>query len=966
MERTYKRRRLSGGSIPDGDLNERRAQNDLRLKSIFESIFNKYGKDFEGIADEIDLETGEIVVNNGHILGMTDERDAGEVEAWSEELEIEHSSEDESGDQHTAANCLGEYLRVSEPLHTRASICSDFDADSLMGDALVEAPTIKMRKTAVKKFALPIDDEQDELASSDFERISPRKARLYIQHSRSPQNDEPLPSDDQAVEPLWRAPPLPSNETARKEATTVANGLGSPGSSNYGSPLTSIWAPECRKRLVPKTRKSGGNGDDPAEIFDSGDSEYTSHNVPWTLAEEGLLRRMKTTTKITCEEMKKYFPLRSRLAIASHWSNMVFREKEDSETDQSVRSNRRPRYSFPANIVLRENANNDYDELNYGPGDASEVSLTAEQQANIIAPGATMAVYSSNKPVDLPSYGTRSEHEQNASSNQAQDSTEVGEASLIAGQSLTQTGEALREQLTQFGASDRETEPSVNRALNNARRLKKSSDVHDLNGKQSTCSEKSLEYTCPSDTIEGKTEQSNSSTLFSHHAKTPADCRVCSDGPQGGPNERHTYFQKSKIITIQHKELPTEQSVKADSPPPARALVSLYDHSSRTIPLDAFVVESPRISQKYATSHAASQQKHGNPLSPKGPFPDRPPTVPRPMVQRGKEGCTSVNSIKNTSSDYPEINLDAAVNNMRVSLAASTALLLDTDPKECTRTPPSTRLSPAAVDNPGNNLSISPPDLPKEYTGDDALDQGPNTSASATVVSPSHGATYFVLEQSCKPTSVFPINPLTIQVVIPSPRADHPSRKGKGGKGSSPNTRTVTSPSAIPNTQITTPSILPSFDARIQYGPISPTLSEIDDEPSALNSPSISRPADTADSECPLLSPLLVVSNAEESASKRSPIRSSSVTADSEHPAFTPELVKKSEPPLGIEIADSQPENNPPAVSPLSMKETVVQTRPPGKPRKRVKKAVKPAIAKSFSSIPAAMLDCSDDELSFL
>ncbi|PKX91031.1 Myb-like DNA-binding domain protein [Aspergillus novofumigatus IBT 16806] len=82
MERPQKRPRLSlggHGEDPDDiDLQEARAQNDLRLKSIFERIFEKYGKDFTEIGDEIDLQTGKIVVNNGHLQRMSGEDDIGE------------------------------------------------------------------------------------------------------------------------------------------------------------------------------------------------------------------------------------------------------------------------------------------------------------------------------------------------------------------------------------------------------------------------------------------------------------------------------------------------------------------------------------------------------------------------------------------------------------------------------------------------------------------------------------------------------------------------------------------------------------------------------------------------------------------------------------------------------------------------------------------------------------------------
>ncbi len=60
------------------ELLQRRAQLDFKLKTTFEAIFDKYEKDFDGIGDEIDLETGEIVVNNGHLMEMLDETDTGD------------------------------------------------------------------------------------------------------------------------------------------------------------------------------------------------------------------------------------------------------------------------------------------------------------------------------------------------------------------------------------------------------------------------------------------------------------------------------------------------------------------------------------------------------------------------------------------------------------------------------------------------------------------------------------------------------------------------------------------------------------------------------------------------------------------------------------------------------------------------------------------------------------------------
>ncbi|KAK4205379.1 hypothetical protein QBC40DRAFT_163067 [Triangularia verruculosa] len=67
----------------------------FKLKSAFESIFERYGRDFEGVGDEIDLRTGRIVVNNGHIAslkgsellegGESEEEDEGEGDVGTRE-----------------------------------------------------------------------------------------------------------------------------------------------------------------------------------------------------------------------------------------------------------------------------------------------------------------------------------------------------------------------------------------------------------------------------------------------------------------------------------------------------------------------------------------------------------------------------------------------------------------------------------------------------------------------------------------------------------------------------------------------------------------------------------------------------------------------------------------------------------------------------------------------------------------
>lgn len=57
------------------ELDKGRAKAASRLRSAFERIFEKYERDFTDIGDEIDLETGEVIVNNGHLLSLQDEKD---------------------------------------------------------------------------------------------------------------------------------------------------------------------------------------------------------------------------------------------------------------------------------------------------------------------------------------------------------------------------------------------------------------------------------------------------------------------------------------------------------------------------------------------------------------------------------------------------------------------------------------------------------------------------------------------------------------------------------------------------------------------------------------------------------------------------------------------------------------------------------------------------------------------------
>lgn len=83
-------------ALADAELDRERQLSTTRLKTCWELIFEKYGKDMEDVADVVDPWTGDIIVDNGHIRGLQNECDLPENEdvfPWSELLGPEDTDE---------------------------------------------------------------------------------------------------------------------------------------------------------------------------------------------------------------------------------------------------------------------------------------------------------------------------------------------------------------------------------------------------------------------------------------------------------------------------------------------------------------------------------------------------------------------------------------------------------------------------------------------------------------------------------------------------------------------------------------------------------------------------------------------------------------------------------------------------------------------------------------------------------
>ena len=341
MEPPRKRVRLSAIGDPDVELNVCRARNDMRLKSIFESIFDKYGKDFTEVGDEIDLETGQIVVNNGHLQNMLDEKDVGDDEQSISDFE---------------GNLLpAERGNMDNEFTIEDSVDLESSDDDPLGMLEVPSP-LQWSEHKNGNFA-----QKNKPASTPCHKIPQRTLSAVSAVRHRAQLIRPsLRIVDYPVEPAWQAPSLPRE-------TEVSPRLPSPSPTeeedldsdrSTSPPGISIWAtqrrrgrPICRKLSNPNLDATWTKDEDDIlmrfptladldfkEVCDllpgrtirtlserwrslNPDVRF-SHLARWSLKEERLLYHLRSSTKKTISQIKDSFPNRTAGAIAFKWHTM--------------------------------------------------------------------------------------------------------------------------------------------------------------------------------------------------------------------------------------------------------------------------------------------------------------------------------------------------------------------------------------------------------------------------------------------------------------------------------------------------------------------------------------------------------------------------------------------------------------------------------------------------------------------
>ncbi|KAK5732721.1 hypothetical protein LTR17_010276 [Elasticomyces elasticus] len=258
-----------------------RKENDRRLKSRFEAIFEKYARDFSGVGDEIDIETGEIVVDNGHLESMQHEVDPGEsqslrfVKDFAEELECEDDGS-VSGDDEEAIGEDKQALDGEEVIENAIVEDGEEEVPSALDPELQELnhthmaggpeatlnaeqvlsalPPTALSNPAVRASMRDMILKAENSQQMDPEAIKALGVSIASQLAKK-FNMPKTRSKTKRKESLWDFPDLPAfkrqrtaeAQTPRPLLTNLSTVL-SPAAKADAEPAESIWAPSNRPR----------------------------------------------------------------------------------------------------------------------------------------------------------------------------------------------------------------------------------------------------------------------------------------------------------------------------------------------------------------------------------------------------------------------------------------------------------------------------------------------------------------------------------------------------------------------------------------------------------------------------------------------------------------------------------------------------------------------------------------------
>lgn len=174
-------------------LAEKRRRNDARYSRTLDAICERYGQDFTDVGDEIDVETGEIVINRGHIQGMQDERDIG----LSERSNIRRLLPNYTRPFHEDSESI-QYTDNEENEDELPEYEDSVDYD-------IPSSRRSVRFTHSSGYE---DDDEDHLASDEYylSSRSPKKRHRQVPYV---QPEDQVPVDPQLMAAFTPMPPIP-------------------------------------------------------------------------------------------------------------------------------------------------------------------------------------------------------------------------------------------------------------------------------------------------------------------------------------------------------------------------------------------------------------------------------------------------------------------------------------------------------------------------------------------------------------------------------------------------------------------------------------------------------------------------------------------------------------------------------------------------------------------------------------
>ncbi|QDS68522.1 hypothetical protein FKW77_010889 [Venturia effusa] len=219
------------------DFNRKRRHNALRLKNRFADIIERYGHDFEDVGDVIDLETEEVVVDNGHLRDMEGELDPA-YELCDSEDEGEGEGEgvvvDEDGDEMDelgvdmltegeirelrGLNVPGTEEEEDETMDGEEQIHST-EQDENVDTALITLPTADLCSIGEpRKFEAPMFPQLEMAVNTMTSMLQRQMMAMLGQVLPGQKAPQPMPESRQI-------PPAPAPQTSLKRRyDDIANG----------------------------------------------------------------------------------------------------------------------------------------------------------------------------------------------------------------------------------------------------------------------------------------------------------------------------------------------------------------------------------------------------------------------------------------------------------------------------------------------------------------------------------------------------------------------------------------------------------------------------------------------------------------------------------------------------------------------------------------------------------------------